>query len=147
MEDPNIPPVPPAPFVTPSAPITVPEVPPMNMPCPFCSANVPTNSIFCPACGKQLKEKELSMTLFKQVTLWVVALLLPPLGYWPGVKYFRSSDPKAQKLGMYLIVATTLSTIITLWLSYALVQSYIASINSVLNGTGITPSEATGGLF
>lgn len=87
------------------------------------------------------------MTLFTQITLWVVAILLPPLGYWPGIKYFRNSDPKAQKLGMYLIVATTLSTIVTLWLTFALVQSYIASINSVLNGTGITPSEATGGIL
>jgi len=123
------------------------QIPSISTICNSCGAVVPANYTFCPNCGKSLKDQNFSMTLFKQITLYVVAILLPPLGYWPGIKYFRNKDPKAQKLGMYLIVVTTLSTIVTLWLTFAFVQSYINDINSALNGTGITPSQATGGLF
>lgn len=145
MEENAMPPVPPVPPV-----LLVPEAaqPPEGKAfCPYCGAVLNGDFAFCPSCGKKLKEKQLSTSLFTQISLYVVAILLPPLGYWPGIKYFKNPDPKAQKLGMYLIIITTLSTIITLWLTYAFVQSYINDINSALNGTGITPQQATGGLF
>lgn len=87
------------------------------------------------------------MTLFTKISLYALAIFLPPMGYWPAIKYFKSYDPEAQKLGMYLILVTTLSTIITIWLTFVFVQSYLGDINSALSGTGITPSQAMGGLL
>jgi len=115
--------------------------------CSYCGATVPINYTFCPNCGKQLTYKPPSTTLWSQIWIYGVSVLLPPLGMWPGIKYFKSSDPKAQKMGMIAIALTVLSTIVTLWLTFAFVQSYINDINSALSGTGISPSAATGGLF
>ncbi len=138
MDESNLPPMPPVPPATPTA--VAQQISATSTVCNSCGSVVPANYTFCPNCGKSLKDQNLSTSLFKQITLYVVAILLPPLGYWPGVKYFRNPDPKAQRLGMYLIIATTLSTIITLWLTFAFVQSYIGTINSALNGTGISPA-------
>jgi hypothetical protein len=121
--------------------------PAMSTVCANCGSIVPKYYSFCPKCGKPLSEHPLSTTLFHQIWIYTVSVLLPPLGLWPGIKYFRSNDPKAQKIGMIAIVLTVLSTIITLWLTWVFVQSYISQINDALNGTGITPSQATGGLF
>jgi hypothetical protein len=141
MEENPLPPPPPVP------PVPSGLTPPATTICPFCNAVVPANSIFCPVCGKQIQGKELSTTVFTQISLYAVAILLPPLGLWPGIKYFKSADPKGQRLGIYLILATIASTIMTLWLTFAFLQSYLNDINNALNGTGITPSQATGGLF
>ena len=119
----------------------------MTVVCASCGSAVPMFYTFCPHCGKPLNAKPLSTTLFSQIWIYAVSVLLPPLGLWPGIKYFRSSDAKAQRMGTIAIVLTVASTIITLWLTFAFVQNYINDINSALNGTGISPSQATGGLL
>ena len=122
-----------------SAP-TIPTGPTQSVPmsvCSYCGKQVPVDATFCPYCGKQLKEKTVSTTIFTQIALYALAVLLPPLGLWPGIKYFRNSDPKAQKIGMALIVLTIASTIITVWLTFAFLNSYMNELNQALNGTGL----------
>ena len=119
--------------ITPTAPVQPSQV----AVCSFCGKQVPADAVFCPFCGKQLKEKTVSTTLFTQIALYALAVLLPPLGLWPGIKYFRNSDEKAQKIGIALIVLTIASTIITVWLTFAFLNSYMNELNQALNGTGL----------
>ncbi len=115
--------------------------------CASCGAVVPMYYTFCPNCGKSLNFKPLSTSTLSKIWIYTVSVLLPPLGFWPGVKYFKSGDPKAQRMGIIAIALTVISTIVTIWLTFALAQSYLGDINSALSGTGITPTQATGGLF
>lgn len=108
--------------------------------CASCGAVVPINYTFCPNCGKPLTYKPLSTTVFSQIWIYGISVFLPPMGFWPGVKYFKSSDPKAQKMGMIAIVLTVVSTILSIWLTFYFVQSYLGDINSALSGTGISPA-------
>jgi hypothetical protein len=141
---PPLPPVPPSESAATTTPLQQPQaqqpISPMSTICASCGSVVPAFYTFCPNCGKSLKDQNLSTTVLKQISLYAVAIFLPPLGYWPAVKYFRNPDPKTQKLGMYLIIVTTISLIVTSWLTYALVESYIGTVNQALNGTGISPA-------
>ncbi|HVM76619.1 MAG TPA: zinc ribbon domain-containing protein [Candidatus Paceibacterota bacterium] len=149
-QEPQQPPKPPAPPVA-NANIA----PGVNQPmpadlitvCATCGSAVPKYYTFCPNCGKSLNAKPLSTSTFTMIWMYGVSVFLPPLGLWPGIKYFKSEDPKAQRIGMIAILLTIASTLITVWLSYALVQNYVNQLNGILQGTGITPQQATGGLF
>lgn len=102
--------------------------------CSFCGNQVPADSVFCPHCGKQLKEIPLSTTVFTQIWIYGMSVLLPPLGLWPGIRYFKHSDPKAKQIGMIAIVLTVVASVATIWLSYALTESYLNTLNQTLNG-------------
>jgi hypothetical protein len=48
------------------------------------------------------------------------------------VKYFKSNDPKAKRIGEIAWVLLILSTIITIWFAYVLTQEAIqSSVNSI----------------
>src|SRR5258708_3542812 len=114
----------------------VPSVAITSTTCPACGKPVPPEFSFCPNCGKQLKDKSLSTTILMQAWLYFMSVFLPPLGLWPGIKYFKSNDPKTQQIGMIVIVLTVLSTIITIWLSFKLVGVYTDAIYQATSGTG-----------
>jgi hypothetical protein len=117
-------------------PVAIPPAPPTSTTCPHCGNEVPPDFSFCPKCGKQLKDAELSTTVFTQIWMYALSVFLPPLGLWPGIKYFRNSDPKAQQIGTIAIVLTVLSTIITIWLTFKFLNIYTSTLNESLNGLG-----------
>ncbi len=97
--------------------------------CPACQTlNDPANK-FCSNCGKQLKEAALSTTPSKQVVIYLISFFLAPLGLWWALKYIRSSNLKAKKIGWVCIILTVLSIL----LSIAIVGSIDGSVNSQLN--------------
>lgn len=53
---------------------------------------------------------------------------------WPGITYYKSSDPKAKSIGTIAIIILTASTLITIWLAYVwtteAIQSSVNSINA-----------------
>lgn len=100
--------------------------------CPHCSAPVPQGSYFCPNCGKQLQEKPLSTSAMKQIGVYALSLLLPPLGLWPGIKYLRQQDDKAKMVGWVAIILTILSTVVSLILYVQLMHVISQTLNSQL---------------
>jgi hypothetical protein len=61
---------------------------------------------------------------------YIGSLLLPPLGYWWGIKYVRQPDAASKRIGIISIVITTLSLVVTsIW-----IVQYINQINSSLGG-------------
>lgn len=101
--------------------------------CPHCKSNVSLLDFFCPTCGKKLKEKPLSTSWSKQLLVYLLSALLPPLGLWPAIKYLRQPDQKSKKIGTAAIILTVLSIILTIWLSANLVNSFSDKIGSQLN--------------
>jgi len=101
--------------------------------CPDCKANLSESDYFCPNCGKKIKEKPLSTTLLKQLSIYFISFFLPPLGVWPGIKYLRQGDEKSKKIGLAAIFLTIISIIITSWLTMNLINSLNKELNNQLN--------------
>ncbi len=85
----------------------------MEPTCPKCHAKVELTDLFCATCGTNLKKAPLSTSLLTELMYYAGSILLPPLGIWWGIKYFKQGDPASKRIGMISIILTTLSFIIT----------------------------------
>jgi hypothetical protein len=103
----------------------------MNTLCRFCNAPVSDSFFFCPTCGKKLHEPP--MTIAKQIGIYAMSLLLPPLGLWPGIRYVLQKDEKIKTVGIIAIILTIISTIVTLWLFMNTISSITSGISSPIN--------------
>lgn len=105
-----------------------------NFPCPNCKLPVLTNFYFCPNCAKSLRPKPLSVSVGKQIGIYLLSVLLPPLGLWPAFKYLKQEDDKAKIVGLVAIVLTIISTIVTIYFAVGLFNQLNQQINQQLNG-------------
>lgn len=95
---------------------------PVPSTCKQCGYQVLNNYYFCPNCGKKLKNPPLSTSIGKQIYLYLLSALLPPLGLWPGIKYLLDKRPKAKIIGAIAIILTVVSIAITLQLTMSLLN-------------------------
>lgn len=103
--------------------------------CPNCKQNIPESYYFCPNCGKQLKAKPLSASILKQIGIYLLSFLLPPLGLWPGIKYLRQPNGEGKMVGFVAILLTVISIVLSVWITAAYMDSYGKMLNSLSNGT------------
>jgi hypothetical protein len=108
-----------------------------SLKCRYCNANVASFDFFCPNCGKQLKAKEISVSIGKQIGVYLLSFFLPPLGLWPAIKYLRHGDAVSKRIGIIAIVLTVISIIITLWSFSAFLNLISGQLNSQINGLGL----------
>jgi hypothetical protein len=100
--------------------------------CPFCHFSVNDTFYFCPSCGKKIKDPPASTSVSKQISIYLISILLPPLGLWPGVSYLLDKNEKAKMIGLVAIVLTIVSTILTTWYAYGLYTQLTHTLNSQL---------------
>lgn len=100
--------------------------------CPKCHQPVAFDDYFCPNCGTKLKVAPPATTLSKQIEVYLISLLLPPLGLFPAVNYLRQSDQKSKKIGYIAIAITIFSIIVTTIYVLNLYKSFSAGLNSQL---------------
>lgn len=84
---------------------------------------------FCPSCGFKIKEPTVTVTIAKQIAMYLLSFFLPPLGLIPGIKYIRFGDDTAKKVGIALIIITIISTAISIWLYLG----FINRVNELIN--------------
>ncbi|KKP60031.1 MAG: hypothetical protein UR52_C0001G0111 [Candidatus Gottesmanbacteria bacterium GW2011_GWA1_34_13] len=80
--------------------------------CPFCANIIKPEDIFCPYCGKKIRQKILSSSIWRQIYIYSLSFLLPPLGLWPAFKYLRASDKKLKAIGFVAVLLTFISIMI-----------------------------------
>ena len=102
--------------------------------CPVCHQPIKPEYYFCPNCGTNLKETLGGISVWTQVGIYFISVFLPPLGFWPGVKYFMKQNPQAKKIGIIAIGLTLLSSIITIWLIYGESINYLNTLRQSLTG-------------
>ena len=111
--------------------------------CPTCHQPTLPSYYFCPNCGTKLNLAPLSTTVGTQIWIYAFSIILPMLCFlfvtkWPGVKYFKSNDPKAKQIGQVAWALLIISTIVTVWLAVVWTQNYInstvAGINADMSG-------------
>jgi hypothetical protein len=114
--------------------------------CPVCHQPILPQYYFCPNCGTKLNSTPLSTTASTQAWIYAFSIILPMICFifvtrWPGVKYFKSNDPKAKEIGQIAWALLIFSTVVTIWLAIVLtqnlIQSSIDSINTDMNQYGL----------
>lgn len=81
----------------------------------------------------QSEDKSLAVTIGRQIFVYLLSFLLPPLGLWPGIKYLRQKDEKSRMIGFIAIVLTIISTAIEIWVALGLVNTFNQQLNQQLN--------------
>jgi hypothetical protein len=113
--------------------------------CPQCHLPVKPEYYYCPNCGKNLREAVplLPTDMLSQILLYGFSIVLPIIFYlaitkWQGIKYIRSSDPKAKQMGYIALALLIISSVIFFWWSIVQLQGYVqSSLNDVNNlGSG-----------
>ena len=102
--------------------------------CPYCSLPVPFESYFCPNCGKQIRQKMISVSIAKQIGVYLLSFLLPPLGLYPGIKYIRKGDIKTKIVGCVAVILTLISIILTFYLFANFMQQYSKTLDQISSG-------------
>lgn len=71
----------------------------------------------------------MSVTIGKQVGLYLLSLFLPPLGLWPGFKYLFQKDIKAKMVGLTAIILTFISFVAAYYLTLGLIDQLKNQLN------------------
>ncbi len=104
--------------------------------CPFCGSALPPDSYFCPHCGKEIKIKELSTSVVKQILIYLVSFFLPPLGLMWSFKYLKQGTRKARNIGWTSIILTAAGIVVAIWATMGILNGLNASLSGALGGSG-----------
>lgn len=104
----------------------------MNLTCKHCDFPIQENYYFCPNCGKKLKQPPLPTGILRQIYIYGLSVLLPPLGLWPAVKYLMQPSGKAKIIGLIAIILTIISTVLTIKIAMDFLNAQIAIANQQL---------------
>lgn len=85
--------------------------------CPNCHKETLAGAYTCFHCGQKLKNTDTSTGLGAQISLYLISILLPPFNLGKSIRYLKSDDPAAQKIGLISLVLMTLSIILAIWLT------------------------------
>lgn len=80
-----------------------------------------------------MKDPPLSTSVFMLAWVFFLSVFVPPLGLWPGIKYFKHSDPKTKRIGLAAIVLTVLSSALTIYFTFKLANVYVETITQIPN--------------
>ena len=132
---------------------------PQNMPtsisseiCSVCHQPLLASYYFCPNCGHPVSSKEapLDTTLSTKVIMYTLSVFQPMFlfifyRFWHGIKYYKSTDPKAHNIGQAACAILAISTILNIWSYYEIIvtipkltqyyQTYLT--NSITTDTGL----------
>ena len=93
--------------------------------CSICHQPILRAYYFCPNCGARVDGREvpLDTTITAQVKIYLLSIIQPMFLFlfytrWHGIKYFKSSDPKAHQIGQIAWAIMIISIIVTAYFSY-----------------------------
>ena len=101
--------------------------------CPQCQAIAVPGSRFCANCGTPLNVGPLIIPVGKQMWIYLVSIFLPPLGLVWTFKYLRLKDPQPRRIGIIAAVLTVISTVITLWATWGIMQAVQSQIQTQMD--------------
>ena len=102
--------------------------------CNVCHQPVSGKDFFCPNCGNNLKEKEMPISGIVQTGLYALAIFLPPMGLWPGIKYMMKKSKYAKRVGLITVILTLISSILNIWSIFVMFGTYMDQINGLMIG-------------
>lgn len=100
--------------------------------CSVCHQTILPEYYFCPNCGNNLKEILKPVPIINQIGLYLLAILLPPLGLWPGIKYLMKKGKQPKWVGAITIVLTLISTVLVIMFTFKFLNDYLSQISQYL---------------
>ena len=91
--------------------------------------------MYCPKCGKEFRPKYPVTSLVKQAKVFLLSFLLPPLGFWYGLKYSIVNDAVSRRVALAAILLTSISLV----LIYLLVQSFLVGVSPFVSREYLMP--------
>ena len=79
-----------------------------------------------------MRPKPLSTSIGKQVGIYLLSVLVPPLGLVPGFKYVFQNEAKARIVGLVAVILTIISCIVTFYLTIGLIDQIKSQLNAQL---------------
>ncbi len=104
------------------------------MQCPFCSFSITGEEVYCPNCGKQLKVKPLATGIWSQAGLYLASIFLPPLNLFWTLRYLRSLDPTAKRIGLISLAMMIIAVGLGIWYALTFASSLSQQVNQQLRG-------------
>ena len=101
--------------------------------CPTCHTNVRQSDYYCFNCGKNLKPKPPPVSTSAQITLYIKSALVPPLGFYWAIKYFKQPDRKSKIVGLVAIAVTTITFIYMIIFTNKFIKTVNEEVNKQLN--------------
>lgn len=103
------------------------------MECPECKNKIDDKVFFCPICGKKIKEKPVVMDFWHLLWLFILSLFLPPLNMGLTMKYIKSPDEKAKRLGWISLTIMTVALLIGFWIAARWAQNLNDQVNDEMS--------------
>lgn len=101
--------------------------------CPQCQMILVPHTNFCPNCGFHIVQQPQILSVGKQIWIYFVSLLLPPLGLIWTFKYFRSESQQLKRIAIIALTLTVVSVILTLWFTVGFFQSLQSQLSTYQN--------------
>lgn len=98
--------------------------------CKSCHNPLSSTYFFCPYCGRKVKEPPPSTSFGKQLGLYLFAVLVPPFGLIPGIKYMNQPDDKSKVIGLITILLTAFSLMAAIYYGVIFWQYFVNLLNS-----------------
>lgn len=109
----------------------------MNVLCPFCKNEVKTTDKYCSLCGKRVDGVNLSISSKEKVKIYLLSILLTPIGLFWFFKYFRNSDSEKRKTAYVSLAITVVMVIILIVINiyfFEMLKDYLGSYEKLMYG-------------
>lgn len=98
--------------------------------CRSCQNPISETYFFCPYCGKKLKEPPLSTSIAKQIGIYLFAILCPPFGLIPGIKYLNQPDNRSKIIGLVTVLLTGFTLMMAIYYGLVMYQDFQNALSS-----------------
>lgn len=103
--------------------------------CAACNVQNPATATFCMQCGASLVLQSQSVSVGRQVFMYIISALLPPFGLGWAFKYFRLKTSQAKKIAWAIVIITVVSLVLNLWILFTLYADYFKMLDQLTTVT------------
>lgn len=101
--------------------------------CPQCHNLILPGSNFCQTCGLQLHAVTQAVSIGRQIYIYAISLLLPPIGIIWTFKYFRSHNSQPKKVAYIALALTIISIVVSTWLTMGFLNNVNQQVQQQLS--------------
>lgn len=93
-------------------------------PCPNCQLPLLSDFYFCPNCGKQVRIKPITISVGRQIVLYLVSIFLPPAALPFAIRYIRQQNKKTRIVGVVILCLVIGSIAFSLYAYAIFIQQF-----------------------
>ena len=100
--------------------------------CPFCNKEIDSTDKFCPKCGNRLPERNSSFTTGQKIKIYLLSVILAPLGLYWFFKFYKNENPEKRKVAFYSLYITIFMIVVLIIINMYFIralETYVGSYN------------------